>query len=320
MILITGCSGFIGYHLALDLLKNKKKILGIDNLDTYYDTNIKKDRLKILKTFKNFQFLKLDLKNYDELHKKLFKKKITTLVHLAAQPGVRISIKKPHNTLSQNLISFSNIIEIARCFKIKRFLYASSSSIYGDAKKFPFSENDKQNSPVSVYGATKLCNEIIAESYVKNFKIKAIGLRFFTVYGPFGRPDMAYYSFMNDLIKNREITVFNEGDMLRDFTYVDDIVDGIKKFISYKKKYNHLVVNLGKGKPDKLFDLINNIENFSNRNFKIKFTKTIPNGDIKKTFANIKKAKNLINWKPNTNLKQGITKFVKWYLNYNENK
>ena len=318
MILITGCAGFIGFHLACKLLKQKNEVLGIDNFSIYYDKNLKKKRLKILKSFNNFTFLKQDLKNFRDLKIKLKKKKIETLIHLAAQPGVRISIKNPHNTLVQNLNTFSNIIEIVRTLNIKKFLYASSSSVYGDTKTFPFTESDKSNIPVSVYGATKLCNEVIAESYVRNFNIQAIGLRFFTVYGPFGTPDMAYFSFMNDLKNNKKITVFNKGDMLRDFTYIDDIILGIEKLISSKKKFKHTVINLGKGKPDKLFDLINNIEKFSKKKFSIYFTNAIPNGDIKKTFANTNKAKNLIKWKPKTNLKQGLSKFIKWYFDYHE--
>lgn len=318
MILITGCAGFVGFHLSLNLLKKKQKILGIDNIDDYYDKNLKYNRLKILKSYKNFNFIKLDLKNFNLLHKKLHKKKIKILVHLAAQPGVRVSIKNPHNTLNQNLISFINIIEIVRIMKIDKFIYASSSSIYGDTKKFPFSENDKQNIPVSVYGATKLCNEIIAESYVRNFKIQAIGLRFFTVYGPFGRPDMAYFSFMNDLFKNRKIKVFNKGKMLRDFTYIDDIIIGIIKLIKLKKKAKHLIINLGKGKPDKLFDLINNLQKLTDKKFKISFIKGVPNGDIKKTYASVKKAKKVIKWKPKINLNKGILSFIRWYQNYYE--
>ena len=235
---------------------------------------------------------------------------------MAAQPGVRASLKKPHNTLEQNLITFSNIIEVVRIKKIKKFLYASSSSVYGKTRIFPFTENDKKNIPISIYGATKLCNEIIADSYVKNFKFKAIGLRFFTVYGPYGRPDMAYYSFIKNLYSKKEITVFNQGNMLRDFTYIDDIVEGISKLLKKKINLNHCVVNLGKGKPDKLFDLIKYITKNTKKKFKIDFTKSIPSGDIKKTYANVNKIKKLINWRPNTKLERGISIFVEWYKKY----
>ena len=206
---------------------------------------------------------------------------------------------------------------MARIKKVKKFIYASSSSVYGDTKIFPFNEKDTKNIPVSVYGATKLSNEILAKSYSKNFKLKTIGLRFFTVYGPYGRPDMAYYSFLEDLIKDKKIKVFNNGIMQRDFTYIDDVIDGIIKVIKIKFKDNHEVLNIGKGKPDNLMDLINNIEKSFKKNFKIDFVQNIPIGDIKKTFSNTKKAKKLINWKPKVGLEEGIKRFVKWYkINY----
>ena len=318
MIVITGCAGFIGFHLTKKLLGKNKKIIGIDIVDKYYDPKKKEDRLKILKKDKNFKFLKIDLNKYNLIYSKLKNYKIELIIHLAAQPGVRISIKNPHNTLKQNLIPFINILEIARIKKVKKFLFASSSSIYGDTKTYPFVEKDTQNVPVSVYGATKLSNEIIASSYSKNFNMKTIGLRFFTVYGPYGRPDMAYYSFLDDLKKNKKIKVFNKGNMLRDFTYVDDVVTGITSLINLNMKKNHDVINIGKGKPDQLMKLIKLIEVNYQKKFKIEYTKNIPNGDIKKTFSNVNKAKKLIKWRPKVNLDEGIKKFVNWYkLNNN---
>ena len=318
MILITGCAGFIGFHLAERLLKEKKRIIGIDNINNYYPKHKKKQRLKILKKYKNFVFIKQDLNNFIKLKKNLYKFKFKHIVHLAAQPGVRISIKNPHNTLTQNLTTFSNIIEIARLKKVKKFIYASSSSIYGDTKLYPFTEKDYKNVPVSVYGATKLSNEIIAESYSRNFNLCSVGLRFFTVYGPFGRPDMAYYSFLKNLDKNKPIKVFNYGKMLRDFTYIDDVIIGIKAVINLKNKIKHEVLNIGKGKPDKLMDLIKFLEIYRSKRFKINFTKNIPNGDIRKTYSNVTKAKNLIGWKPSTDLKTGVKMFVKWHSINNE--
>ena len=273
----------------------------------------KKDRLKILNKYKNFKFFKIDLNKYDLIYSKLKNYKVELIIHLAAQPGVRISIKKPHNTLKQNLVPFINILEIARLKKVKKFLFASSSSIYGDTKIYPFVEKDNQNVPVSVYGATKLSNEIIASSYSKNFNMKTIALRFFTVYGPYGRPDMAYYSFLDDLKKNKKIRVFNKGHMMRDFTYVDDVIKGIISLINFKMKKNHDVINIGKGKPDQLMELIKLIEVNYKKKFKIEYTKNIPNGDIKKTFSNVNKAKKLIKWKPKVNLDEGIKRFVNWY-------
>lgn len=273
----------------------------------------KKNRLKILNKYKNFKFFKIDLNKYDLIYSKIKNYKVELIIHLAAQPGVRISIKKPHNTLKQNLVPFINILEIARLKRVKKFLFASSSSIYGDTKIYPFVEKDNQNVPVSVYGATKLSNEIIASSYSKNFNIKTIALRFFTVYGPYGRPDMAYYSFLDDLKKNKKIRVFNKGHMMRDFTYIDDVIKGIISLISFKMKKNHDVINIGKGKPDQLMELIKLIEVNYKKKFKIEYTKNIPNGDIKKTFSNVNKAKKLIKWKPKVNLDEGIKRFVNWY-------
>ena len=313
MIVITGCAGFIGFHLTKNLLEKNKKVIGIDIIDKYYDPKKKKDRLKILNKYKNFKFFKIDLNKYNLVYSKLKDYKVELIIHLAAQPGVRISIKKPHNTLKQNLVPFINILEIARLKKVKKFLFASSSSIYGDTKIYPFVEKDNQNVPVSVYGATKLSNEIIASSYSKNFNMKTIALRFFTVYGPYGRPDMAYYSFLDDLKKNKKIRVFNKGHMMRDFTYVDDVIKGIISLINFKMKKNHDVINIGKGKPDQLMELIKLIEVNYKKKFKIEYTKNIPNGDIKKTFSNVNKAKKLIKWKPKVNLDEGIKRFVNWY-------
>ena len=313
MIVVTGCAGFIGFHLTKNLLEKNKKVIGIDIIDKYYDPKKKKDRLKILNKYKNFKFFKIDLNKYDLIYSKLKNYKVELIIHLAAQPGVRISIKKPHNTLKQNLVPFINILEIARLKRVKKFLFASSSSIYGDTKIYPFVEKDNQNVPVSVYGATKLSNEIIASSYSKNFNIKTIALRFFTVYGPYGRPDMAYYSFLDDLKKNKKIRVFNKGDMMRDFMYIDDVIKGIISLISFKMKKNHDVINIGKGKPDQLMELIKLIEVNYKKKFKIEYTKNIPNGDIKKTFSNVNKAKKLIKWKPKVNLDEGIKRFVNWY-------
>ncbi|MDC1185230.1 GDP-mannose 4,6-dehydratase [Candidatus Pelagibacter ubique] len=313
MIVVTGCAGFIGFHLTKNLLEKNKKVIGIDIIDKYYDPKKKKDRLKILNKYKNFKFFKIDLNKYDLIYSKLKNYKVELIIHLAAQPGVRISIKKPHNTLKQNLVPFINILEIARLKRVKKFLFASSSSIYGDTKIYPFVEKDNQNVPVSVYGATKLSNEIIASSYSKNFNIKTIALRFFTVYGPYGRPDMAYYSFLDDLKKNKKIRVFNKGHMMRDFTYIDDVIKGIISLINFKMKKNHDVINIGKGKPDQLMELIKLIEVNYKKKFKIEYTKNIPNGDIKKTFSNVNKAKKLIKWKPKVNLDEGIKRFVNWY-------
>ena len=312
-ILITGCAGFIGFHLTKNFLEKKFKIIGIDSLNNYYSKNLKMKRLNILRRFKNFDFKKIDLKNYDKVNSFLNRKEIDLIIHLAAQPGVRVSFMKPFNTLQQNISTFSNIIEIARIKKVKKFIYASSSSVYGDTKIYPFVENDKENKPISVYGSTKLSNEIIASCYSKNFQISCVGLRFFTVYGPYGRPDMAYYSFLNNLKKNIPINVFNRGIMKRDFTYIDDVIEAIIKVSKTNIKNNHVILNIGKGKPDHLMDLVKLIEKNYGKKFKINYSNNIPQGDIKRTFSNTKKAKKLINWHPKTNLHEGIKKFIEWY-------
>ena len=295
MILVTGCSGFIGFHLC-KVLSKKNKVLGLDNINNYYSPKLKKQRLEILRKSNNFKFKKIDLNNFAKVNNFLKKYKIQKIVHLAAQPGVRISIKYPLNTLNQNLLPFINIMEIARIKKVKKFVFASSSSVYGETVNYPFNENDKEIKPVSVYGATKYANEILAKSYSKNFKLNCIGLRFFTVYGPFGRPDMAYYIFLENLKKNKTIKVFNKGKMLRDFTYIDDVVNGIIRVLQTKFKTKYEIINIGKGRPNKLMELVNNLENDFKKKFKIDFTKNIPLGDVKKTYSNISKAKKLINW------------------------
>ncbi len=317
-ILITGCAGFIGFHLSKNFLEKKFQIIGIDSLNNYYSKDLKLKRLSILKNFKNFYFKKIDLKNFKKVSSFLRNKKVDQIFHLAAQPGVRVSYLKPYNTLRQNISTFSNIIEIARLKKVKKFVYASSSSVYGDTKIYPFKEDDKDNKPISVYGSTKLSNEILALSYAKNFKIECIGLRFFTVYGPYGRPDMAYYSFLNKLKKNIPIVVFNRGVMKRDFTYIDDVIRAVIEVSKMKVKNYHLILNIGKGKPDNLMNLINLLQINYGKKFKINFNSGIPKGDIKKTYSNISKAKKLIKFKPKVDLERGIKKFVDWYKNFYE--
>jgi UDP-glucuronate 4-epimerase len=314
MILITGCSGFIGYHLCDFLLKNKKKIIGIDNLNSYYDTKLKTSRLKNLKKFKNFKFINIDITEFKNLNKILNKYKLITIVHLAAQPGVRYSFNQPNKTLYNNLNSFNNIIEIARLKKIKKFIYASSSSVYGDVKKFPFTEDDYSIRPISVYGASKLSNEIIADVYSKNFNINSFGLRFFTVYGPYGRPDMAYYDFALKNLKNKKIELYNNAKMLRDFTYIDDVVKVIVKIIDKKDlSKGHHIFNVGKGKPDKLIDLVIGLQNNLKNKFNIDYKNFILKGDIKKTYSNNHKIKKFLKWSPSTSLNEGLEKFVHWF-------
>jgi UDP-glucuronate 4-epimerase len=314
MILITGCAGFIGFHLAKKLLKSNKGVIGIDCIDNYYSKKKKYQRLTILKKFNNFTFFKTDLNNFSKTNTILKKYKINFIIHLAAQPGVRVSIKNPHNTLRQNLIPFINIIEMARLKKIKKFIYASSSSVYGSVKKFPFTEDDSSIKPISVYGASKLSNEIIADVYSKNFDLNCFGLRFFTVYGPYGRPDMAYYNFALKNLRNEKIDLYNNAKMLRDFTYIDDVIAAITRIMNKKDlPKGHHILNVGKGRPDKLIDLVNFLQSNLKNKFNINYENFIPKGDIKKTYSDNHKIKKLLKWSPKISLDEGVKKFVNWF-------
>ena len=225
-IIVTGCAGFIGFHTCLFLLKKDLTVFGIDNLNTYYDVALKKNRLKILKSFKNFNFNKTDIEN-KKFFKRYSKNKIDIIINLAAQAGVRHSLKDPYSYVNSNLLGQVNMLELAKFLKVKKFIYASSSSVYGGNKVLPFSVDQRVDNPVSIYAASKKSGELISESYAHLFGIQCIGLRFFTVYGPWGRPDMATFIFTKNIFEGRKIDVFNNGKMKRDFTYVTDIVDGI---------------------------------------------------------------------------------------------
>jgi len=317
MMLITGCSGFIGYHLSKYFLEKKIKVVGIDNLNSYYDVNLKILRLNQLKKFKYFKFFKKDLNNFKDINKIVNANIFKSIIHLAAQPGVRYSFNHPKNTLYNNLNSFVNIIEIARLINCKKFIYASSSSVYGNVKKFPFNENDLSIKPISVYGASKLSNEIIADVYSKNFNLNCYGLRFFTVYGPFGRPDMAYYDFALKNLNNFKIELYNNAKMLRDFTYIDDVITAIIKIIDKKNlPKGHHILNIGKGKPNKLIDLVNSLQNNLKNKFSIDYKNFIPKGDIQKTYSNNFKIKKLLKWSPKISLDKGINKFINWLKKY----
>ncbi len=316
-ILVTGAAGFIGYHLIKKILNKKKTVFGIDNINNYYDTNLKKDRINNLKKNKKFHFYKVDLSNYKKLNDIVKKNKINIIIHLAAQAGVRYSIKNPRTYFKSNLEGFFNILEISRANKIKHLIYASTSSVYGNSKKFPLNENDRTDQPLSFYAATKKSNEVMAHSYSYIYKLPCTGVRFFTVYGPFGRPDMALFKFTKNIINNHPIDLFNNGNHLRDFTYVDDIVDGIYSLINKqsKKTTPYEIFNIGNGAPKQLLDYLKHIE----KNLKkISKTKRLPLqvGDIVKTHSNINKLKKYTGYKPKTNIKIGIEKFIEWYKDY----
>ena len=312
MILITGAAGFIGFHLSKKLLEDGMTIIGIDNLNEYYDPTLKKDRLNILNKFNKFKFLKIDLCDFDNLTNIFLENKINIICHLAAQAGVRYSLSHPFVYQKSNNEGFLNIIEIARKFDIDNFVYASSSSVYGLNKKYPFSENDPVDHPISLYAATKRSNELIAYCYSHLYNLNCSGLRFFTVYGPWGRPDMALFIFTKSIINNIPIKLFNNGHMKRNFTYIDDIVNGIIKVLNYPQKYE--LYNIGNSRAENLTDFIENIEHFLGKKSIREYLPMQP-GDVETTIADISKIKS-IGYEPKTNISQGIEQFIKWYREY----
>ena len=333
-ILITGCAGFIGFHVAEFFLKKKYSVYGIDNLNKYYDINLKKNRIKILKKYKKFEFLKIDLSDKKKLEKIFKKKYFSKVINLAAQAGVRYSLENPEAYITSNLVGFCNLIEFSKTYKTKHFIYASTSSVYGMNKKQPLSERDNVDHPIQFYAATKRSNELIAHAYSHLFNLPTTGLRFFTVYGPWGRPDMALFLFTKNILKNKPIKVFNYGDHVRDFTYIDDITKSvylisrkIPKKSKPKKKYfpseslsPFKIFNIGNNKPIKLIDYIKQLELQLNKKAKKKYL-PLQTGDIKKTLADNSYLEKTISFKPNTKIDFGIKKFVDWYLEYyNENK
>lgn len=315
-ILITGCSGFIGYHLTKKIL-NDYNIIGIDNLNDYYDINLKKDRLKKLK-HKNFKFIKCDISNKEELDKIFNEYKIDKVINLAAQAGVRYSIENPDVYINSNIIGFYNILENIKTHKINHLIYASSSSVYGN-NKLPFKESTKTDNPISIYAATKKTNELLAKTYSNLYNINCTGLRFFTVYGPFGRPDMAYFNFTKKIINKETIELYNNGESLRDFTYIDDIVEGIIKVLDNKTTK---IYNIGSSNPIKLLDFIDILkQTLINNNLIEDYElnlELLPKqlGDLDNTYADTTELKKDFNYEPNTNIKDGLDKFVKWYKEY----
>ncbi|QZO10343.1 NAD-dependent epimerase [Enterococcus raffinosus] len=327
-LLITGAAGFIGARLAM-LLKEDIEIVGIDNLNNYYDVSIKEERLKLLKNKNNFHFIKMDLVDKENILNLCKKEKFDVIVHLGAQAGVRYSIENPYAYIDSNIMGMMNILEGARQNHIKHLIYASSSSVYGGNKKIPFSTNDNVDHPVSLYAATKKSNELMAHTYSNLYKIPTTGLRFFTVYGPMGRPDMAYFGFTNKIVRNEPIDVYNNGDMMRDFTYVDDIVQGIIRLINKPPKENskwtesqlseswapYKIYNIGNNSPVKLLSFIEILEKHLGMQAQKNF-KPMQSGDVKKTYADVSDLERDIGFKPQTSLDEGLKKFVKWYKDY----
>jgi len=329
-ILITGSSGFIGFSLALNLLKKGHKILGYDSINDYYDINLKFSRNRILKTFKNFSFIRGELEDQKKLNKNVLSFKPEIIIHLAAQAGVRYSLNAPRKYLSSNIIGTFNIIEIAHKIKVKHLLIASSSSVYGANKQSAFKETDKTDTQLSIYAATKKSTESIAHSYSSLWKIPITMLRFFTVYGPWGRPDMAYFKFTNAIIKKKKIDVYNKGEMYRDFTYIDDVTRSIELLInkapSQSKKNNYKndslsnvapyrIINIGNQKRVYLKDFITALEKKLGKKAN-KNNMSMQKGDVEKTLSNTNLLHQIIKYKPKVNYINGISAFVEWYKKY----
>ena len=315
-ILITGVAGFIGYHVAKKLIKKNFKIIGIDNLNNYYDPKLKKERLHQIQ--KKIIFYKLNILNYNLLEKIFKKHKPSIVINLAAQAGVRYSLTNPKSYISTNLTGFFNVIELSKIYNVKHFIFASSSSIYGLNKKLPFKETMKTDNVASIYGATKKSNELIAHSYSHIHNLPCTGLRYFTVYGPWGRPDMALFKFTKQIINQQKITVFNKGLMSRDFTYIDDITEYTYKILNkipYKSNIPFQIFNLGNKKPIKILKFIKILENVLKKKARIKYL-NFQKTEIKNTSSNTNLLYKTLKIKKVTPIKIGITNFVKWYKKY----
>jgi len=313
-ILITGTAGFIGFHLSKSLLEDGYEVLGVDNLNDYYDPKLKHARLDIIDKYPNFKFEKVDIADLESLSKVFVDFAPSKVVNLAAQAGVRYSITNPFAYLDSNLVGFLNILELSRNNNVEGLIYASSSSVYGSNKKIPFSVDDRVDSPISLYAATKKANELIAHSYSHLYGLHTTGLRFFTVYGPWGRPDMAMYIFADKISKGEPIQVFNNGKMKRDFTYIDDIVSGVRASID--KNYQFEVFNLGNHRSEELMYMIELIENNIGKKAIIDFQPMQP-GDVPESFADIGKSVEMLEYNTETNIDKGIKHLINWYREYN---
>jgi UDP-glucuronate 4-epimerase len=330
-ILVTGVAGFIGMHSAKKLLDDGHEIIGIDNLNDYYDVNLKEDRLKTLEGYKNFRFLKLDIKDQKDVLDLFKKESPERVLHLAAQAGVRYSIQNPYIYIDSNIQGFINILEGCRAIKTEHLVFASSSSVYGGNTKVPFSEHDNVDHPVSLYAATKKANELMAHTYSHLYQIPTTGLRFFTVYGPWGRPDMSPMLFTKAILADEPIQVFNHGDMMRDFTYIDDIVASVNETLFKTATPNnnfdaqlpdpatsyapYRIFNIGNSQPVPLIQFIETIEDALGKKA-IKKMMGMQAGDVKITSADTSELNQWVNFKPNTSIKEGVTRFIDWYKTY----
>lgn len=316
-ILVTGCAGFVGHAVSKRLLSEGQRVIGIDNLNNYYDISLKKDRLKQLSAQERFVFYPIDLSDREKTFAFLNQHSdINYIIHLAAQAGVRYSLQVPMAYIDSNLLGFAHILEGAKQLKIKHLIYASSSSVYGNNSKVPFSENDKTDNPLSLYAATKKANELMAHVYSHLYQLPTTGLRFFTVYGPWGRPDMAYFKFTKSILEDKTIEVYNHGHHRRDFTYIDDIVDAILLLLEKPNKTTYAAVyNIGHHRPVELMDFIHIIEKEVGKKAKIKFLPAQP-GDVEQTYASLDELTKIISYKPKVPIEEGIKRFVAWYVDY----
>ncbi|WP_233531440.1 NAD-dependent epimerase [Paenibacillus alkalitolerans] len=331
-ILVTGAAGFIGFHVAERLLAQGSRVVGIDNMNDYYDPSLKRNRLRLLERHERFTFGEIDIADMNAMET-LFQEEgpITAVIHLAAQAGVRYSLQHPHVYVQSNVVGFLNILECCRHHRVGHLIYASSSSVYGANVSMPFRTADPVDHPLSLYAATKKSNELMAHSYSHLFGLPATGLRFFTVYGPWGRPDMAYFSFTRDILAGKTISIYNNGDMKRDFTYIDDIVEGVVRIVKRPPAPNpawdrtrpnpaesyapYRVYNIGNNKPVSLMEFVRTLEDVLGKKAVIKYEPLQP-GDVLETYADIEDLRRDAGFRPDTPLREGLRRFVEWYKDY----
>ena len=330
-ILVTGVAGFIGMHVAVRLLADGHEVIGLDNLNDYYDVLLKKARLAHIGSPNQFHFEKLDLCNRAEINRLFAERRPEIVINLAAQAGVRYSLENPHSYIESNLVGFTNILEACRLFEVEHLVYASSSSVYGLNAEMPFHEGQNVDHPLALYGATKKANELLAHSYSHLFGLPSTGLRFFTVYGPWGRPDMALFKFTDAILSGQPIDIYNHGQMTRDFTYIDDIVEGVVRlaikpaqadagFDAEAPDAGHssapwMIFNIGNGQPTPLMDYITALEQALGKKAQKNFLDMQP-GDVVATASDTSRLNDWVGFAPNTPINEGITKFVEWYLEY----
>ncbi|TJY42789.1 NAD-dependent epimerase [Cohnella pontilimi] len=319
-ILVTGAAGFIGFHTARRLLEDGHTVVGADSLNDYYDVELKQSRLHALSAYDRFHFHQAALERTEDVAGLFRDGEVEVVIHLAAQAGVRHSVTHPHAYIQSNIVAFTNVLEACVQHRIRHLLYASSSSVYGANAKMPYAEEDAADHPVNLYAATKKANELLAHSYSHLHGLPCTGLRFFTVYGPWGRPDMAYFKFTKSILENRTLQVYNHGKMKRDFTYIDDIVEGIARLLhlppdSGSSGAPYQIYNIGSGRPEELMTLIRTLEELLGRMAELEYL-PMQQGEMLATYADISKLQKAIDYRPSTSLREGLERFVDWYRGY----